>query len=184
MKRRSARPVVVEVKRTRTSSTSITAHAFGRSLPSRDLWKGLPLHDVAPSVAEKPEQQAKVVHQPAKAAEQTRRVLPAITPIFVLSEPEPREEPAGSDAPTTRSHRTGGERKRRASAVRPTAESVPATPAVSATDRIDAAQAPEPTPSTPTHLQQPRSNRREWTSRQPELRRGEGWKRRLPRACW
>jgi len=124
-----------------------------------------------------------VVRQAAKVAEPARRVLPAILPMFVLSEAEPRDEPAESDAPPARPLRTKGERKRRVPAVKRTAESVPVMPAIGMNDTIDP-DLPEPIPSTATHPQQPRSNRRERSSSRPELRRGEGWKRRLPRVCW
>jgi hypothetical protein len=187
MKRRSARPVVVEVKRTRSSTSSLAA-AFGRSHSSKSLWQGLPLRAEAPTSAhQEHEPPAAVVRKVERDAQPAPRILPSLVPMFVPSEPEPQDE-AAEVARSTR--RPKVERKPRAQRLAPDAPSVPAEPKViaEARDAVPAAVEPHllraPEPTSPAPATQPHSDRRNHGQRRPELRRGERWKRRLPRACW
>src|SRR3954453_10633467 len=82
MKRRSARPVVVEVKRTRSSTSSPTG-AFGRSQSSKSLWQGVLLRAEAPTlVRREPEQPAAAMQKAEHDDRPAPRVLPALVPLY------------------------------------------------------------------------------------------------------
>lgn len=187
MKRRSARPVVVEVKRTR-SATSSLADAFGRNRPGAALWQGVPLRVDAPTAPRRePQPPLIVIERSDPDARSAPRVLPSLVPMYVPSEPEPLEE-AVKASPASRRPRAA--RKPSAARTEPGAASTPPEPLV-APEASSAAPAPvEPSAASlmpPEHAAsptQPRTDRRERSTRHPELRRGERWKRRLPRACW
>lgn len=180
MKRRSARPFMVEVKHTRTARTSLTSsHPATRS--AKSLWPELAEAETKPT---QPDLQAapaaRQEERPAQAP--ARRVLPSLVPMFEISaEPEAtaasEAEPAAT--PRVRRPRAGVEQtpaaksaaKPRRAAPRPepsvapevveaSARAIPAQP--------DQAPSPRPVPS--------------WR-RGTELRLGERWKRRLPQYC-
>jgi hypothetical protein len=186
MKRRSARPVVVEVKRTR-SSTSSLADAFGRSQSSKSLWQGVLLRAEAPTLARRePEQPAAAMQKAEHDARPAPRVLPALVPLYVPSEPEHQEETAGV---IRASRKQRAERKPRAPRILAQAVKVPAAPKVAAEARrvvpvaIERLLVSTPVPTLPVSMME-RADQRGRRPRQSELRRGERWKRRLPRACW
>jgi hypothetical protein len=187
MKRRSARPVVVEVKRTRTSTSSLS-DAFGRRHSSKSLWQGVLLRAEAPTLARpEPKPQPPAVARTAEHdARPAPRVLPALVPLYVPSEPEPLVE-AAELIRATRKPRS--ERKLRAPRATEQAVNAPATPKVAAEARGAAPVAVEPplvstpVPTLPLSGME-RADQRERRPRHSELRRGERWKRRLPRACW
>ena len=76
MKRRSARPVVVEVKRTGTSTSSL-AEAFGRSRSSKGLWQGVPLQAEAPTLARREPKPPALAQTADPDARPAPRILPA-----------------------------------------------------------------------------------------------------------
>lgn len=187
MKRRSARPVVVEVKRTR-SSTSSLADAFGRNRSGAGLWQGVPLRVDAPtSPRREPEPRPILIVTAEPDSRPAPRVLPSLVPMYVPSEPEPLEE-AAKASPASRRPRAA----RRPSAPRTEPEAASTSPEPTVAPEVSIAPPATVEPSAaslmpPEHAvspTQPRTDRRERGERQPELRRGERWKRRLPRACW
>jgi hypothetical protein len=186
MKRRSARPVVVEVKRTR-SSTSSLADAFGRSHSSKSLWQGVPLRAEAPTlVRREPEQPAAATQKAEHDARPAPRVLPALVPLYFASEPE-SQEVAAEVIRATRKPRA--ERKPRAPRIMVQAAKVPAAPKVAAEARaaipvgVEPPLISAPVPTLPVS-KMAHTDQRERRSHHSELRRGDRWKRRLPRACW
>jgi hypothetical protein len=187
MKRRSARPVVVEVKRAR-SPTSSPAEVFGRSRPGSNLWQGVPLRAEAPTLPRRePEPPVATIQRVEPDARPAPRILPSLVPMFVPSEPEPQEG-ATQTIRATRGARA--ERKPRASRIKSTVVSARLDSTVAAETRttIPAAAEQHPSivlaPTRPVPLAQPQAGRRKRGQCYPELRRGERWKRRLPRACW
>ena len=193
MKRRSAtRPVVVEVKRTRSSISSL-AGAFGRNRSSKDLWQGLPLRAEMPAPAsQKPQKPSVVLHEPVHDAEPVRRVLPSLAPAFVLHEPEHIED---TPKATSRSPRVAMVKRRHptSSRVEPEVTSpVELIETVSEETSSVVPHAPVELPVSATvkaeNVAPPcleRGNRvwRREAQGDAKLRRGEHWKRRLPRFC-
>lgn len=183
MKRRSARPFVVEVKHTRSSRSSLNdAVEHNRAGPG--LWHGLDVQ----GYVERPDssQQPMVAVRSGDASklglEPVRRILPSLLPIFAPSEPEPaaeRTKPASEKVSRVA-------RKPRSEPV-PHHEVLEVTPAVgiealpaqyrpgAAVERVG-----DPMPR-PTRLPVARTKQK---SGDPALRPGERWKRRLPRVCW
>ncbi len=187
MKRRSARPFVVEVKSTR-SSRSPLADTFTRTRSGPSLWHGVALEaEAKPTAAEvQPRSSAAVEVSKAAAQEPARRVLPALVPLYVPSEPEPREQAPGELARNLsvikvarkpRSRPVVAETSDRL--VRPASER-PAAPLPA----LGEPASPEPLQAITAPAMPPRPDRRDRNQHHPELRRGERWKRRLPRACW
>jgi hypothetical protein len=180
MKRRSARPFMVEVKHTRTARTSLTSsHPATRS--AKSLWPELAEAETKPT---QPDLQAapaaRQEERPAQAP--ARRVLPSLVPMFEISaEPEvaPAVESEPVATPRVRRPRARVEQtpaakpaaKPRRAASRPEPSAAPVV--VEASARAIPAQpgqapSPRPVPS--------------WR-RGTELRLGERWKRRLPQYC-
>jgi len=187
MKRRSARPVVVEVRGTRTSTASL-ADAFGRSRPGTSLWQGVPLRAETPTMPRRePDPPLAPIQKVEPNARPAPRILPSLVPMFVPSEPEPQEEAA---EPIRATRKPRAVRKPRAARTVPKPVSAPAESRATAETRVAVPAAVEPpTVSAPASTlpalgTQPRTDRRERRQRGPELRRCERWKRRLPRACW
>ncbi|XYD06510.1 hypothetical protein R1A27_14830 [Methylobacterium sp. NMS12] len=190
MKRRSARPFMVEVKQTRSARTSLTA-TEARPRPDKILWPELaqaalepPASAPAPQAAPAPRPERKVPDAPA------RRVLPSLMPMFEVPA-DPVLEAAGdvvtgSAAETVPAPRVRRGRPRAAARdvlpQEPTAPSprTVAPPAPSPAPPVDAVPAHVP-PATSGPLsgqgQSPRSTAGRRTN---ELRLGERWKRRLP----
>jgi hypothetical protein len=185
MKRRSARPFMVEVKHTRTARASLTA-AKPRTGPDKDLWPELIEAEAKPA---QPDHQAALAPRPEErvAEAPVRRVLPSLVPMFQIPaepdvEPEAEPEPETAAIPRVRRPRA---RSGRAPAVAPAA--VGAAPAESAAEPRRAVARPEPvaqepavqpSPAAPGHAPSPRPAA-PWR-RANELRLGERWKRRLP----
>ncbi|AWN43606.1 hypothetical protein [Methylobacterium durans] len=189
MKRRSARPVVVEVKRTRSSASSL-ADAFARNHAGAGLWQGVPLRVEAPAASRRAVAQAAA---PVPAAEPEARpaprVLPSLVPMYAASEAEPQEEAVPAPPPAPR--RLGAERKPPARRMAPDPVSAPEAPKPALHQLPGAASAPVAPPAArslpaerPAATPQPRPDRALRDGHPPELRRGERWKRRLPRSCW
>lgn len=184
MKRRSARPVVVEVKRTRIANASL-ANAFGRSPNAKDLWQGVRLREAPQPSDEQPLVPA--ASEPAIVEEPVRRVLPALTPMFALSQEEPQDD-VTETPPLPR--RVKFERKPRQQRILPEASGLRTMPEA-ALDLVDALlPVPEPRTARESVLAKPPLVERIANVRlarrqdHPELPRGERWKRRLPRSCW
>lgn len=186
MKRKSARPVVVEVKRTRASPSSI-ANVFGRNSSDKNLWRGVSLQPEAQvSSRSEPTRPLSPVPKIEPEVRLVRRVLPSLLPMVVPSQPENQETVTktiqatwtGRAAQTTRVPRTVPE------VVRPAAE--PSVPDALQHVAQDVVELPVPSPHStlsPSPIRE-RSEHRGREIRHPELRRGERWKRRLPRSCW
>ncbi len=188
MKRRSARPFVVEVKSTR-SSRSPLADTFTRTRSGPSLWHGVALEGEAKSPAPKiqPRSAAAVEVPKVAAQEPARRVLPALMPLYVPSEPEPQERESRE---RVRSRRvvTAGRKPRSRPVVAETSDR-PVRAAGPETSSAPSAAVAAPAILGPLQARvapaiPPRLDRRDRDQRHPELRRGERWKRRLPRACW
>ncbi|WP_331326881.1 hypothetical protein [Methylobacterium fujisawaense] len=99
MKRRSARPFMVEVKQTRSARTTLTA-TEARPRPDKILWPELaqaalapPAPAPAPQAAPAPRPERKVPDAPV------RRVLPSLMPMFEAPA-EPVLEAAADEAAT------------------------------------------------------------------------------------
>ncbi|UIN35220.1 hypothetical protein [Methylobacterium oryzae] len=188
MKRRSARPFMVEVKQTRSARTTLTA-TEARPRPDKILWPELaqaalapPAPAPAPQAAPAPRPERKVPDAPV------RRVLPSLMPMFEApAEPvleaaadEAATDPAAETVPAPRARRG----RPRAAAL-PQVQTVPSRPAVPTAPPpappVDEAPArvPPPAASGPTSGQGP-SPRSTAGRRTNELRLGERWKRRLP----
>ncbi|MGT2486238.1 hypothetical protein ACU4GA_10235 [Methylobacterium oryzae CBMB20] len=186
MKRRSARPFMVEVKQTRSARTSLTAPE-ARPRPDKILWPELaqaalepPAPAPAPQAAPAPRPERKVPDAPV------RRVLPSLLPMFeVPAEPaleaadDAVTESAAETVPAPRARR--GRPRAAAQEVRPQVPAAPPPrPAAPPAPPVDEAaarvlpvasgQASGPGPS-------PRATAGRRTN---ELRLGERWKRRLP----
>ena len=111
MKRRSARPFVVEVKSARSSRSPLT-DAFTRTRSSTSLWQGVSFSDeVPPSEPEQTPHPAANVQPSKLEAQPARRVLPALVPLYVPSEPEPQGEV--EETPTRRASPVKAKRKPR-----------------------------------------------------------------------
>ncbi|SEG33073.1 hypothetical protein SAMN04488144_1148 [Methylobacterium sp. 190mf] len=177
MKRRSARPFMVEVKQTRSARTTLTA-TEARPRPDKILWPELaqaalapPAPAPAPQAAPAPRPERKVPDAPV------RRVLPSLMPMFEApAEPvleaaadEAATDPAAETVPAPRARR--GRPRAAARDALPQVQTVPSRPAVPT--------APPPAASGPTSGQGP-SPRSTAGRRTNELRLGERWKRRLP----
>ena len=178
MKRRSARPFMVEVKNTRAGRASLTSPNV-RTRPDANLWQELAEAEARPP---QPDIQLPAPPRPARKEPEApaRRVLPSLVPMF---EPPAEPEPEAV-APPVRRPRT---RSARAPAVAQAAAAPPA-PKPAAKPRPAAAR-PEPPAAfavEPT-VRAPKAEPAEGPSPRPapwrrtkELRLGERWKRRLP----
>jgi len=187
MKRRSARPFVVEVKSTRLSRSSL-ADAFTRTRSGPSLWHGVPLEaEAKPSAPEIQLRLRAAVEVPKAAAQEpSRRVLPALVPLYVPPEPVSQERES-RELLRSRSVVKGARKPRSRPAVVETADRL----VQAAAERPAALLAARDEPAIPAPPQArtapampPRLDRRDRSQHYPELRRGERWKRRLPRACW
>lgn len=197
MKRRSARPFMVEVKQTRSARTTLTA-TEARPRPDKILWPELaqaalapPAPAPAPQAAPAPRPERKVPDAPV------RRVLPSLMPMFEApAEPvleaadEAATDPAAGTVPAPRARR--GRPRAAARDALPQVQTAPSRPAAptapppappvdEAPARVPpAASGPTSGPtSDPTSGQGP-SPRSTAGRRTNELRLGERWKRRLP----
>jgi hypothetical protein len=186
MKRRSARPFVVEVKSTRSSRSS---PAFARTRSGPSLWHGVALE--AEAKPPEPEVQlrspAALAVPQAAAQEPARRVLPALVPLYVPPEPEAQDGAQWAVARASRPAKAVRKPRARPAKVGPTdglAKATAAKPLSAPIAVLDEPVSPEPirahtVPATPSRVR-----RHDPSQRHPELSRGERWKRRLPRACW
>ncbi|MCJ2018991.1 hypothetical protein MKK84_16335 [Methylobacterium sp. E-065] len=176
MKRRSARPFMVEVKNARTPRTALR-DVEPQARPDKVLWPELVQaaepkpRPVLPALDAAPAPGLKEPDAPA------RRVLPSLVPMFQnTDEPEPEPEPAIEPRRT----RT---RREKAPAVTPAVRT--STPVETLPEIRAAAIQPEAGPSKPLAAD-PAGPKRgtpprpaAWR-RTKELRLGERWKRRLP----
>lgn len=191
MKRRqSARPVVVEVKRTRSSASS-PPDAIARSRSSSGLWQSTPLSEVPKPVFEHAQSLVLANDSPETDAQPARRVLPSLIPMFLPSLPEPNE-----DTVEAASRRRYNSRVARKSQVARTPDLTAAATHVNAATQINAGASVSVSPqadgqsvavaaSTPVDRAASQSRVRRLRDQGcPELRRSEFWKRRLPRVCW
>jgi hypothetical protein len=175
MKRRSARPFMVEVKSTRGGRASLTSPDT-RTRPDAGLWPELAQAAVAPpQPSPKPDVPAPSAQRPEQKEPPARRVLPSLVPMFeVPVEPEP--EPVAAPARRTRRERAPAvaQAARAEAVVEPAPQAPPVAPrpepavAASALRVPPAAAGEDPSPRPTT-----------WR-RTKELRLGERWKRRLP----
>lgn len=174
MKRRSARPFMVEVKHARTPRTALK-DAEPQARPDRVLWPELT--QVEPKPASPALEAAPAPRpEPKEPDAPVRRVLPSLVPMFQSTgEPEPEPEPMIEPRrPRTRRERapTVAQAVRKAAPVEPMPEIRPAVvrPEAAPSKPVTAKPAePEPNAPRPTT----------WR-RTKELRLGERWKRRLP----
>ncbi|MCJ2132955.1 hypothetical protein MKK69_02545 [Methylobacterium sp. J-026] len=173
MKRRSARPFMVEVKHARTQRTAPT-DADPQTRPAKVLWQELVQAETKPvrppfEAAPAPRPEPKEPEAPA------RRVLPSLVPMF-----ENTAEPQIEVEPTPRPRRP---RREQAPALAQPAREIPAAQPVPearpAAIRLDpiAALPGLTDPAGPAQELMPRPA--PWR-RTKELRLGERWKRRLP----
>lgn len=186
MKRRSARPFVVEVKSTR-SSRSPSTNAFTRV--SDSLWQGVSISDhAAPSVSKPTPLLVESAAPSTGDARPPRRVLLALTPLIGLGEPEiddVAEKTALRRGPATKPKRTPRSKPRADLMAALTVETSKeaSEPELSDNSHEPASMSPD-VGSSSVDVSLSRSNRHHRVQPHPELRRGERWKRRLPRRCW
>ncbi|KAB1080891.1 hypothetical protein [Methylobacterium soli] len=188
MKRRSARPFTVEVTHTRTSRASLT-DATARSREGQNLWQGLPLiADDKPAEVQRMQPAPIARSEPVQPEAPARRVLPSLVPTFSMpiepEAPEVPEVPAEERLPRVRRLKQLTKREQK-----PKTKVIAAQPsrAASATQpRVKPASVFTPA-ETSAVVARPASVLA-GTGRRAEqaltLRRGERWKRRLPRALW
>lgn len=179
MKRRSARPFAVEIKHSRLNPPSFL-DIFGerRAIPKRSQAAVEPRQ--ASLLAFEPQEHAEGVQAFKPAEPQARRVLPALKPIFALSEQEETEVPEKEFQTSVRA------KVRRA----PRRVSQPAKPVSPELTLQRNAFVPEPTAPPPVQTQSSQAQafeqsairrRGDWRAR-PErstLPLGERWKHRL-----
>lgn len=188
MKRRSARPFVVEVKHTRTSKASLApasfaqaslVHVIDRAGPAADPW-------LTPSPSLPIDRRVRAPVTPSPVIERQeppvpeRRILPCLVPMFA-----PQSEP---DAPTA-SHAPRPPRSRPPKAeVPPDAAAAGQVVSNAAARRRPATTKMEPVApdAVPAARVVARAEDRPLPSprRTAGLRPGERWKRRLPRVLW
>lgn len=175
MKRRSARPFMVEVKHARTPRTALTAPE-PQARPAKVLWPELA--QIEPKPAQPVLEGAPTPRPESKESDApVRRVLPSLVPMFQgADEPEAEPEPPVEAAP----RRT--RRKRTPVAAQPARATTPAEPEPEirpAAIRADvaAAMTVKPVAVEPGKGAAPRPTT--WR-RTKELPLGERWKRRLP----
>jgi hypothetical protein len=176
MKRRSARPFMVEIKSTRTARASSTA-AQPRTRTDKSLWPELLQDEVKLA---QPEIQAAPPSRLDKEPDApARRILPSLVPMFPAPA-EPEAEPEAEIAPVPRVRRPRSER-----APAKTLAALGAPAAAPAEEPRPAAARPEPLGDElparphPAEAGQAPALRPVWR-RGNELRLGERWKRRLP----
>lgn len=180
MKRRSARPFMVEVKGARTARATQTNPAL-RTRPDTNLWQ-----DLAQETATPPQPDLlSPAPQPARkeAEAPVRRVLPSLVPMFQVPEPQlPDSEGADTAAPEPERAAEPRPRRGRPRGARPalTAPAAAAAAVPAPRPRPEPAAAapivvPPPAEPGPGSASKPPSWRRT-----KELRLGERWKRRLP----
>ncbi|MBE7200555.1 MAG: hypothetical protein INR70_22510 [Parafilimonas terrae] len=181
MKRRSARPFMVEVKGARTARAAQTTAGL-RTRPDTNLWQDLAQETVKPPQPDIPSPAPQPARKEAEAP--VRRVLPSLVPMFQVPEPQlPESQGAdsqGADEASPESER-GAEPRARRGRPRGT-RAAPTAPAAAPAARPrpePAAAAPivVPEPAEPDPVPSPKSL--SWR-RTKELRLGERWKRRLP----
>lgn len=185
MKRRSALPFVVEVKSTRSSRSSL-AKSFTRTSSPAGLWHGVSISDPVPTSIAEPFPRAAASAEAAMLDVQpARRILPVIAPLRVPAEPDlqDRGEVVAPRVPAARA-----KRKPRA-APGPVATFQPSTLATASLAAIDEGfiePIPESVPvsSKLSRISETRLDRHLRERPPSQLRRGERWKRRLPRSCW
>lgn len=174
MKRRSARPFVVEIKNQARPARIAHGDVPGGDRSGGDLWRGLLTEaDEAPQERPRAAPTRASVVGPVTAAPVARRILPNLIPACA---PDPIPEPDEIVAGPVRRRRGPGRRKTApppAAMVAP--EPMPAADLIPAPDRRPVAVAPIPPPAPPVIRSKP-------THRRPDvLRPGERWKRRLTR---
>ncbi len=181
MKRRSARPFMVEVKHTRTARASLTA-AKPRTGPDKDLWPELVEAEVKPA---QPDHRAALAPRPDErvAEAPVRRVLPSLVPMFQIpAEPEveAEAEPEAETAVMPRVRRPRARSGRAPAAVdaKRDESAAEAHRAVARPEPVAQEPAVQPSATEPGHAPSPRAAA-PWR-RANELRLGERWKRRLP----
>ncbi|MGH1570430.1 hypothetical protein ACRAWG_06865 [Methylobacterium sp. P31] len=178
MKRRSARPFMVEIKSTRTTRASLTT-AQPRTRSDKSLWPELVQDEVKP--AQPGIQAAPPPRLDKEPGAPVRRVLPSLVPMFQApAEPvaEPEPEAALAPAPRVRRPRARSERA-------PASTQAALGASAPAEEPRPAAAQPEPVgDEPPAHAHPAEAERapapRPGWRRGNELRLGERWKRRLP----
>ncbi|MFC5556200.1 hypothetical protein [Methylobacterium iners] len=191
MKRRqSARPVVVEIKRTRTPVSSSINNARP-SHTSNVLWRGTALVE-APAVVTCEPNKPYALDAKASASTPlpTRRVLPSLIPMYVPSSPQQDEQQEERNTPRTRRTMTA---KKVQSVTALSDRPVAAVGRMKTLDQDDQETQVEVV-SPPLDLSREqgplkiisamREVRRGREQPIQKLRRGEFWKRRLPSVCW
>ncbi len=177
MKRRSARPFMVEVKHARTHRTAPT-DADPQTRPAKVLWQELVQAETKPvrppfEAAPAPRPEPKEPEAPA------RRVLPSLVPMFE-SAAEPQIAVEADPVPRPRRPRTP--RDQAPAVARPARETPAAQPVPEASPaaiRLDPIAA-RPGPADPAGPAQDLMPRPAPWRRTKALRLGERWKRRLP----
>ena len=184
MKRRSARPFTVEIKHTRSANTA-PRDLFGRPGNRPQRSPALSGPDRTGVTPREPRASADVAAAARPAAPPARRVLPALTPIYALSEPESPKQPSQPRVEPRKA--TGRARVRRQTSVTTAcAEQAPAVgPRV--VERVQSAPPAhvEPPTGPPPHPARRATSGSGWRNRQDraQFRPGERWKSRLPRIC-
>jgi hypothetical protein len=183
MKRRSARPFMVEVKQTRSARTSLTA-TTARQRPDKSLWPELAqaaMEPPAPALqaAPAPRLERKMPDAPV------RRVLPSLVPMFEIPA-EPATEAAAEAVTAPAAETAPAPRVRRVRSARVAAAGQDLAPRVQTAKPRPAAPPTPPVDEAPTACAAPAASGRGPSSRPTagrranELRLGERWKRRLP----
>ncbi|SDO65193.1 hypothetical protein SAMN05216360_1335 [Methylobacterium phyllostachyos] len=175
MKRRSARPFMVEVKHARTPRTASTAEPQAR--PDKVLWPELiqaetKLADPVFTAPPAPRPETKEPDAPV------RRVLPSLVPMFQSAD-APEAEPE-MEAPQRRVRRGRPAAAVPPARTAPPVEPMPKTRAIAARPQPPVAIGPKAGAADPAEAAENPSPRPMTWRRTKELRLGERWKRRLP----
>ena len=186
MKRRSARPFMVEVKSTRTARASLTSPAL-RTRPEAPLWPELVEAEAKPP---QPDLPLPAPPRQARTEAPVRRVLPSLVPMFQV--PAEIEAEAGTEAgieavaPPARRSRTRG--KGAPAVAKASVDKASVDKAAVGKAELAEAVAPAPEPAaTPAPTPRAQATGSEGPATRPatwrrtkELGLGERWKRRLP----
>jgi hypothetical protein len=191
MKRRqSARPVVVEIKRTRspTSPSASNSHSLATNAA---LWRSTPLIDTAAQIIREQDLFLDRDRGASQAAPQpVRRVLPSLIPMYEPNTPQqavPRAERKISLQRSTRASRKVPHAAAKCDFAADAGVSEMILEQEAQGSLAEAVQLPHEPTSEPAPLDVAAPQKAAGRARgkpERELRRGEFWKRRLPRACW
>lgn len=192
MKRRpSARPFVVEIKRTRNAPTALT-NSSRRAPPSATLWRNTPLLDTAADVSRDQRESHEFDAKAAELVQQpVRRILPSLTPCYVTSEPHQvvqREKRTTQRTSRAKSDRTVRSSPAVLSEHGVAAMSTEALPRQKAPNVLTAVALSRSELAWRRSLSKcalpPKEGGQKRGHRKQKLGRGEVWKRRLHWACW